>query len=136
MVEIQIDYRGQLRCRSEHMPSSAELETDAPVDNHGLGQSFSPTDLVATGLGSCMATVMGIAAQRKEIDLMGLKIVVQKEMSADLPRRISRLPIEITMPLPEDHQDAQLLINTALSCPVHQSIHPDIEVPITWIWKG
>ncbi len=136
MVEIQIDYQGQLRCQSQHMPSGARIETDAPVDNHGLGQAFSPTDLVATALGSCMATVMGIVAQRKEIDLKELNIVVRKEMSAELPRRISRLPVQINMPLPEDHPDAQLLKNTAMTCPVHESINPDIEVKIEWIWKS
>jgi len=136
MVEIQIDYQGKLRCQSRHMPSSTLLETDAPVDNHGLGESFSPTDLVATALGSCMATVMGIVAQQKEVDLSGLKVVVQKEMSADLPRRISHIPVEISMPIKEDHPDAELLKKTALACPVHQSLHPDLKVNLSWRWRS
>ena len=136
MVEIKIDYQGKLRCQSCHVPSGNTLETDAPVDNHGLGESFSPTDLVATALGSCMATVMGIVAERKEIDLTGLHVVVHKEMSADTPRRISRLPVEIQMPLLEGHPAAELLKNTALSCPVHQSLHPDLKVEIDWKWAS
>lgn len=136
MVEIQINYEGQLRCDARHMPSGTRLATDAPVDNEGLGESFSPTDLVATALGSCMATIMGIAARRKEIDLGGMNIVVQKHMSADLPRRIERLGLEISMPLAEDHPERKFLEAAALACPVQHSIHPDIVVEIQWHWNG
>ena len=85
MVEINIEYSGDLRCRSTHGPSGCELITDAPVDNHGKGESFSPTDLVATALGSCVATIMGIYAQRNDFDLVGVKIHVEKHMSQDAP---------------------------------------------------
>ncbi len=136
MVEIQINYEGQLRCAAVHGPSGTRLETDAPVDNHGLGESFSPTDLVATALGSCMATIMGIVARKEEIDLAGMKITVGKEMSADLPRRISRLTVAFEVPIPEDHPGCELLKNAALTCPVSHSIHSEIEVDLSWSWTA
>lgn len=136
MVEIEIDYQGELRCEAKHGPSKLVLNTDAPVDNQGRGESFSPTDLVATALGTCMATIMGIVAARKEISLEGLRLKVGKEMSADLPRRIVALPVEISMPVTEDHPAAEMLKEAALSCPVHQSLHPDIVVEIRWIWSS
>ena len=83
MIEIHIDYQGDLRTHAVHGPSQTELITDAPVDNQGRGESFSPTDLVATALGTCMATIMGIVAKRKQIDLRGMTIRVEKHMSAD-----------------------------------------------------
>ena len=136
MVKISIDYAGELRCNSTHEPSGQTLSTDAPVDNNGKGESFSPTDLVASALGSCMATIMGIVAQRKDIDLTGLQLSVEKHMSEDLPRRIAKLPMTIEMPLAEDSKYKDLMINAALTCPVHQSLHPTIEIPITWVWNG
>jgi uncharacterized OsmC-like protein len=136
MIEIHIDYQGDLRTHAVHGPSQQELITDAPVDNNGKGESFSPTDLVATALGTCMATVIGIVAKRKEIDVRGMTVRVEKHMSADAPRRIVRLPIVIELPLPEDHPDRKLLEATALGCPVHHSVHPDIDKPVTFVWKG
>ena len=91
MVKIEIEYTGSLRCSALHTPSQTRLITDAPVDNHGKGESFSPTDLVATALGTCMATLMGIFAERHAIDLAGMKITVVKEMTTKPPRRIGRL---------------------------------------------
>ncbi|MFP6876813.1 MAG: OsmC family protein [Roseibacillus sp.] len=135
MIEISIDYEGELHCAAVHGPSGATLGTDAPVDNNGRGEAFSPTDLVATALATCMATVMGIAAQRKKVPIEGMKIKVRKHMSEDLPRRISKLEVEIDMPIPEEHPEKKLLQSTVLGCPVHHSIHPEIEVPITWRWK-
>ncbi|MDQ8190711.1 OsmC family protein [Roseibacillus persicicus] len=134
MVEVSIDYKGDLHCEASHGPSGARVETDAPVDNQGRGESFSPTDLIATALGTCMATIMGITADRKELSLEGLRIQVQKEMSSDLPRRIVRLPVTISVPLAGSHPSRKVLEAAALSCPVMQSIHPDIEVPVTWTW--
>jgi putative redox protein len=135
MVEIKIDYAGDLHCTASHGPSGTVLETDAPVDNNGRGESFSPTDLVATALGACMATVMGIVAQRKEIDLAGMKIAVRKHMSTDTPRRISRLEVELDMPLRADHPERRLLESAGLGCPVHHSLHPEIEVVLDWRWR-
>ena len=91
MVEINVVYEGKLRCKSTHGPSGAVLLTDAPVDNHGQGASFSPTDLVATALGTCMLTVMGIAAERENLDLTGTTVRVVKEMATQPVRRIGKL---------------------------------------------
>jgi len=135
MVEIKIDYQGDLHCSALHVPSGTTLETDAPVDNNGRGESFSPTDLVATALGVCMATVMGILAKRKEIPLEGLKVAVRKHMSTDTPRRISKLEVDLDMPLPADHPERRLLESAANGCPVHHSLQPDIEVVLNWRWQ-
>jgi putative redox protein len=135
MVEIKIDYQGELHCRAVHGPSGAVLETDAPVDNNGRGEAFSPTDLVATALGVCMATVMGIVAKRKEIDLEGMKVVVKKHMTTDTPRRIAKLEVDIEMPLSAGHPDRRLLESTGNGCPVHQSLHPDVVQEIRWHWQ-
>lgn len=136
MIEITVDYTGELRCQAAHGPSRNTLITDAPVDNHGRGESFSPTDLVATALGTCMATVIGIKARQKGYDVAGMKVRVEKHMSTDSPRRIARLPVTITIPLPEDHPDRRLLEATALGCPVHHSLHPEIEKPVSFAWNG
>src|SRR5436189_1239467 len=97
-VEIDIVYEGQLRCRATHGPSKTQLATDAPTDNHGRGESFSPTDLVATALGTCMATVMGIAAHKRAADLAGMRVVVDKQMTTEGPRRVQRLPARVLVP--------------------------------------
>lgn len=136
MVKISIRYEGGLRCEAMHGSSGQKLFTDAPVDNHGKGESFSPTDLVATALGSCMATIMGIAADRHEIDLTGMRIEVTKEMSTDAPRRIARLATVIDVPVAMDHANRELLERAALTCPVHQSLHPDVEKPLEFRWVG
>lgn len=135
-VSISVNYEGGLRCQATHGPSQNQLVTDAPVDNHGKGESFSPTDLVATALATCMATVIGIKAQQKGYDLVGMKVSVEKHMSEDSPRRIVRLPITIDIPLPETHPDRKLLEATALGCPVHHSVHPDIDKPVKFVWSG
>jgi putative redox protein len=134
MVEIHLDYEGDLHCNAVHLPSGIRLSTDAPVDNNGRGESFSPTDLVATALGACMATVIGIVAKRKEIQVEGMKVAVRKFMSDDQPRRISKLELDLDIPLPADHPERKLLESAARGCPVHHSIHPDIEVKMNWKW--
>lgn len=134
MVTIDISYQGGLRCSATHQPSGNVIQTDAPVDNNGRGEAFSPTDLVATALGCCMATIMGIVADRKGISLEGMDIRVRKHMSTDTPRRISRLEVDLKMPLPEDHPERKLLEGAALGCPVHHSLHPDIGVVMNWMW--
>ena len=135
MVSIHVDYEGDLRCRAVHGPSKIELFTDAPADNHGRGESFSPTDLVATALATCMATVIGIKARQKDLDVTGMTVDIEKHMSADTPRRIVALPVRIFVPLAADHPDRRLLEAVALACPVHQSLHPDIDKTVTWHWK-
>ncbi|MDP3850802.1 MAG: OsmC family protein [Luteolibacter sp.] len=135
MVEIKLTYEGELHCSAVHGPSGNTLVTDAPLDNNGRGQAFSPTDLVATALASCMATVIGIIARRKNLSVEGMEVAVRKFMSADQPRRISRLELDLTMPLAADHPDRPLLESAARGCPVHHSIHPDIVVVMNWIWR-
>jgi putative redox protein len=135
-VEITTTYEGDLRCRATHGPSRAELLTDPPVDNCGKGESFSPTDLVATALGTCMATLMGIFAQRHAIELLGMTLTVRKEMIQQPVRRIGKLTTEIRIPLPATHEHRPALERAALTCPVHQSLHPDIEKPVTFIWEA
>ena len=134
MVKIDITYEGQLHCQAVHEPSRSVLATDAPKDNMGKGEAFSPTDLVATGLGSCMLTIMGIVAQRQGIDITGTKIEVTKEMATTTPRRIARLAVNIRVPGHLSPDDRQRLENAAHTCPVHRSLHPDIEVPIQFQW--
>lgn len=135
MVEIQIKYEGDLHCQALHVPSGTQLSTDAPVDNNGRGESFSPTDLVATALGTCMATVIGIVARRKEIDVTGMSITVRKHMSQDAPRRISRLEVDLNIPLFASHPDRALLESVARGCPVHHSLHPEIAIEMKWAWQ-
>ncbi|HJT31334.1 MAG TPA: OsmC family protein [Pirellulales bacterium] len=134
MIEIKISYEGRLRCRAVHGPSGAALSTDAPKDNMGQGESFSPTDLVATALGSCMLTIMGIVAQRHGIDLDGTTVTVGKEMVTAPVRRIGRLSVDIRVPHAVNPEQRSLLENAAYTCPVHKSIHPDIETPVTFHW--
>ena len=136
MVEIRIDYEGDLHCNALHVPSGNRISTDAPVDNNGRGEAFSPTDLVATALGACMATVIGIVAKRKEIAVEGMKVTVRKHMSEDLPRRIAKLEVDMIVPLSADHPERKVLESAARGCPVHHSLHPDIEVVMNRTWQG
>jgi putative redox protein len=110
------------------------LVTDAPVDNHGKGESFSPTDLVATALGACIPTIMGIVAEREKIDLTGMRITVQKEMSAEPPRRIAKLATRIVMPKGLTEQQRAKLEKAAYTCPVHQTLHGNVELPIEFVY--
>jgi uncharacterized OsmC-like protein len=135
MVEIEILYEGDLHCSAVHLPSGNTLVTDAPLDNNGRGEAFSPTDLMATALGSCMATVIGIVAKRKGLAIEGMTVNVRKFMSDEQPRRIKRLELDLQIPLPATHSDRKLLESAARGCPVHQSIHPDIEVVMNWAWQ-
>jgi putative redox protein len=136
MVTITSRYEGALRCASTHGPSGTELVTDAPVDNHGKGESFSPTDLVATALGDCMMTVMAIAAERHGLDVKGTTVTTGKEMSADNPRRIVGLRSVMTIPLGADHPQRSLLEAAALSCPVKKSLSPEIDAGVEFRWIG
>jgi len=124
MVEIQMEYEGDLRVQATHGPSGTKLCTARPVDNMGKGESFSPTDLVATAMGTCMLTIMGIYAQRHQIDLTGTKSRVGKVMSATAPRRIGKLEVDINCPSDPGEKHAKALELAALACPVYQSLHP------------
>ncbi len=136
MVTITSLYDGGLRCTATHGPSGVTLITDAPVDNHGKGESFSPTDLVATAVANCMMTVMGIAAERHGIDLKGTSVTIGKEMSADFPRRIIALRSVMTVPLPANHPQRALLEGAAKACPVKQSLDPRIDTTVEFRWVG
>jgi putative redox protein len=131
----EIIYKGALRTEAKHLQSSIIIETDAPTDNLGKGERFSPTDLLATSLGTCMITTMGIKARNMNVDLTGTKISVQKIMKSD-PRRVGK--IEVTFEFPSsfqaDEKQKQILENTAYTCPVAVSIHPDIEVKAVFNW--
>lgn len=131
---MKLVYRGNLRCEATHGPSGNTLVTDAPVDNQGKGEAFSPTDLVGTALGACMLTIMGIVAKRHEIDLEGTTVTVQKEMVQQPVRRIGKLAVSIHVPRELSEDDKKRLENAAYTCPVKKSIHPDIEVPVTFEW--
>ncbi|RMH02332.1 MAG: OsmC family peroxiredoxin [Planctomycetota bacterium] len=135
-VEIEIAYQGGLRCRAVHGPSGTTLLTDAPVDNCGRGESFSPTDLVATALGACMLTIMGIVAERHGIDLSGATVRVEKHMAAAPRRRIAALPVTIQVPGPIGEEDRRRLEYAARTCPVHASLGETIERPIRFVWGG
>jgi putative redox protein len=126
--QIEATYEGELRNQAVHLASKSQIQTDAPVDNQGKGESFSPTDLVCAALATCGMTIMGIVAQREDIDLRGLQMSVTKVM-ADNPRRIARIVVDYRLPdgVSLSPQQAQKLKNAALSCPVAKSLHPDIE---------
>jgi putative redox protein len=134
MVSIQLEYQGDLHCKAVHGPSCTELATDAPVDNQGRGESFSPTDLVATALGGCMLTVMGIMARTLGLDITGATATVGKEMTTSAPRRIARLTVNIHVPHALSDENKLKLERAAHTCPVHKSLHPEIEVPIAFTW--
>jgi putative redox protein len=139
MVAIDIVYEGELHCRAVHGPSSTTLVTDAPVDNNGRGESFSPTDLVATALGTCMATVMGIFAKQRGWAMEGTRVAVKKHMTTTSPRRIARLDVVITMgdvtSVLGDEARSELE-QAAHTCPVCHSLLPAIEVPVAFVWPA
>jgi putative redox protein len=136
MVKVDITYTGDLHCDATHGPSHSKLATDAPTDNRGRGEAFSPTDLVATALGTCISTTMGIKAEELGVDLRGMTVSVRKEMSKDAPRRIVSLPSEVHIPLPVNSPHREILEQTALNCPVHKSLPLEIERPTKFFWEG
>lgn len=127
-------YQGNLRTRLTHLYSGNEIISDAPLDNQGLAQSFSPTDLAATSLGSCMMTIMGIKARDMKLNLDGTEIEITKIM-ASAPRRISEINAVIRFPKNSfSDKDKAVLENAARNCPVAKSLHPDIKQDIKFIW--
>ncbi len=131
----EIIYKGVLRTEAKHLQSNTIIETDAPTDNQGKGERFSPTDLLATSLGTCMITTMGIKARNMNVDLTDTKISIQKIMKAD-PRRVGKVEVIFDFPssLKIDDNQKQILENTAHTCPVAVSIHPDIEIETVFNW--
>lgn len=135
MVEIALVYEGGLRTRAQHGPSACEVLTDAPVDNHGKGESFSPTDLVATALGSCMLTILAIHAEKRGFDVAGARVRVVKTMGAQPRRHIARL--ELTMDLPYvPESDRAPLEDAARRCPVAESLAPGLEQVVEFRWAA
>ncbi|MBS1612418.1 MAG: OsmC family protein [Bacteroidetes bacterium] len=133
-MTAKVIYEGQLRTRMTHLYSGTEVITDAPLDNHGLAQAFSPTDIVATGLASCMLTVMGIKARDMSVDITGTTAEVTKVMAVE-PRRISEVHVTLTFPK-NNYTDKEktILENTAKTCPVAHSLHPDIKQVLQFVW--
>lgn len=128
-------YAGHLRTEATHTASGNIIQTDAPVDNHGRGEAFSPTDLVSTALGSCMMTVIGIVAERHDWDLVGSTFMVLKHMSAEAPRRIAQIDVTFTLPATLAPQERTLLERAAHTCPVGLSLHPEVRQNIVFEYK-
>lgn len=129
----KVTYTGNLRTTCEHLQSGDTFITDAPLDNNGLGQAFSPTDTVATGLASCMITMMGIKAKLLEVDLTNTVAEVTKHMETN-PRRISKIEVKLSLPSNVSDKNRKILELTANTCPVQYSLHPDIERMISFHW--
>jgi putative redox protein len=137
MIDIDVIYEGELHSSATHRPSGAKLVTDAPLDNQGRGESFSPTDLVATALGACMATVMGIRARKQDLPIAGARLNVKKSMTTSPPRRIATLAVRVEMPdgARVIGADARReLEHAANTCPVRLSLLDAIDVPVDFVW--
>jgi putative redox protein len=132
MTLIDSVYLGELRCRSSHGPSGSELDTDAPADNQGKGERFSPTDLVATALSTCMLTIMGIVAERHGWSLEGCTARVEKTMSSEPPRRIALLTVWVQLPEALDGQQRAMLRRAAEACPVKRSLEGAVPMQVHW----
>ncbi len=136
-VEIDVKYLGDLQCHATHGPSGSMLTSEAPVDNGGTGGAFSPTDLVATALGTCVMTILGLMAKRHDVDLVGMHVHVTKEMVTTPIRRIGGLKTRVTIPAGklDDPSMRSRFEAAARTCPVHQSLHPDIDAPIEFTYE-
>ena len=134
MSKIEIFYEGALATRSVHLESGAEIFTEAPKDNQGRGGCFSPTDLLATALGSCLLTILGIKAQNLGVDISGSKVSIDKEMSSDLPRRISKIQSCFVCPRAFTPEIQEKLEKAARQCPVHHSLHPEVQQEFLFSW--
>lgn len=131
----KIIYKGDLRTEMTHLKSGTIVETDAPVDNHGKGERFSPTDLVATALGSCMLSIMGIASNTHEINIVGTEIEITKIMTSN-PRRIGEVMVKMTVKGQDEYSDKQkqILEHSALTCPVYLSLHDEVKKTVEFVW--
>jgi putative redox protein len=135
MVKMIATYTGGLHCKLTHGPSKSTIETDAPVDNKGKGERFSPTDLVGAALSSCILTTMAIVAERDGISLEGATAEVEKEMVSQPTRRIGSLNVTVQLPTAIPGEAREKLERAAHHCPVHKSLHPDVKAPITFIYR-
>lgn len=134
MVRTFTTYQGQLHCEIQHEPSNRKLETDAPVDNNGKGESFSPTDLVGAALGSCILTTIAMVANRDGVSIENAKAVVEKHMT-DKPRKIGELRLTITLPQTLPPQLRKKYEEVAHHCPVHRSLDPAMKIPMTFLYE-
>lgn len=134
MVRIEVTYQGGLHAESLHVPSGTRLATDAPVDNQGRGESFSPTDLVAAALGTCFLTTMGIVAQREGIVLDGSRATVDKIMTTEGPRRIAELRVRLQLAIPRSADPKGVIAAVAEACPVSRSLHPEVAMVLQLEW--
>jgi uncharacterized OsmC-like protein len=127
-MTAQVEYKENLRTECVHLKSGTQIETDAPTDNNGNGERFSPTDLVATAFASCMMTIMGIAVRERNINIEGTICEVEKVMASN-PRRISQINVKMIFPKEEQYSDKEKAIieKAALTCPIHYSLHPDVQ---------
>lgn len=131
MVEMSAVYLGDKHCELTHGPSKSKIETDAPKDNNGRGENFSPTDLVGAALASCILTTMGIMAEKDGLSIKGASARVTKEMQLN-PRQIAKLPVTVEMPKGLSVTDRKRLEAAAYTCPVHRSLSPDVQAPISF----
>ncbi len=134
MPSANITYVGELRTVCIHLQSGTEILTDAPTDNHGKGEAFSPTDLVATALGSCMVSIMGIKSRDLDVDLKDSTVSITKIMQAE-PRKIAKIEVILNMSIATSDKNKSILERAAMTCPVLLSLHPDIEKEVTFNWK-
>ncbi|MCC9135906.1 OsmC family protein [Pontibacter silvestris] len=135
MATIKSIYKGNLRTSAQHLASGNTIITDAPVDNNGKGEAFSPTDLVSAALGSCMMTIMGIVANRSSIDIEGMELEITKVMAAE-PRRIAEVVLNFTMPAKDySTKEKVMLENAARTCPVALSLHPEIKQTVSFLYQ-
>lgn len=133
----KIIYKGDLRTEMTHLQSRTVVETDAPIDNHGKGERFSPTDLVATALGSCMLSIMGIASNTHNINIVGTEVEITKIMSAE-PRRIGEIVVKMTIKGQDEYSDKEktILKHAALTCPVYLSLHEEVQKTVEFVWNN
>lgn len=131
MVKMTVTYQGEKHCEVLHGPSNSQIATDAPKDNNGKGEAFSPTDLVGAATGSCILTIMAMAAEKEGLDFTGAQVSVEKEMTTH-PRRIGKLTIALHLPATVPVSSRKNLEQIGLNCPVKLSLHPDVQLPIVF----
>ena len=134
-MTASIIYTGNLRCQAVHLQSNSQIETDAPTDNHGKGERFSPTDLLCVSLATCMVTTMGIKANDMGVNIDNTTANVTKHMASD-PRRVAKIEVAVSLPANDDEKVRTILERTGNNCPVAKSVHPDIELVISYNWAN
>jgi uncharacterized OsmC-like protein len=133
-MTASIIYKGNLRCEAEHLQSKSTIETDAPTDNHGKGERFSPTDMLCVSLATCMLTTMGIKAADMNVDLTNSKADVTKHMASD-PRRVAKIEVTVSLPGNIEEKERAILERTGTNCPVAKSVHPEIVLVLNYQWS-